>query len=669
MSARPLRSARSGKSKNDSARASDGSIQKVSSTVSTDARIVQFSVETITPESAAKFLENVREGAVKDEKAIQAYAQAMRSETWLVNGMPIILGRNGEVLDGIQRLHASMEAATPFKTFIAHNVRADTLHTVDQHRRRSYKAVLDARGEAHSGGLIRLMSKLIRIENGILGMHKLAISWSRLDRVLDSNPLLRDAIKMSTDARNAKLHATARHVVVFMGLAAGHVEAVAEFLGSIRSWNSFPMDHPGRMLALQLDIGSADDEVDEKVALAILAFNDIVAGKRIGEPYKWKPNFGKAGPDATRAKMRQLAPANLDLPTLTGYPGLKNALFETATKTDTLGPLSEALRHSVKASNDADFSIEIITITPERAKEWLDKHNIGNRRILPNHVRMIARDISSERWMFNAQPICFSTEGRLLNGQHRLLACVEADQPIDVAVARGIPDQAFATYDIHAKKTVPSGMSIESADMRVIAAAAKIQWRLDEGVSISDTRNKPTSSELADTIRRHKDLSIGFPLARRMMNIGSAAVMTFLIYHVRQSRRPYAEDFLHQLETGEGLVRGNPVLKVRNALLTNRGSDVRADRLATLISCWDDYVTWSDDQESRRQKEKRDPGRRRADASGIAAHLEAIDRDDSSSPAGKQENAGPEALRKVESEAEIAKQGSFLERLGLKSRH
>jgi hypothetical protein len=356
-----------------------------------------------------------------------------------------------------------------------------------------------------------------------------------------------------------------------------------------------------------------------------MAFNDVVAGKSAGKPYKWKPNFGKAGPNATRAKMRQLAPANLGLPTVTGYPGLKNGLFEAGTKTDILGPLSEALRHSVKASNDADYRIEIITITPETAKEWLDKYNIGNRKILPNHIRMIARDISSERWMFNAQPICFSTKGRLLNGQHRLLACVEADQPIDVAVARGIPDEAFATYDIHAKKTVPAGMSIESADMRVIAAAAKIQWRLDEGISISDTRNKPTSSELADTMRRHKDLSIGFPLARRMMTIGSAAVMTFLIYHVRQSKLPYAEDFLHQLETGEGLVRGNPVLKVRNALLTNRGSDVRADRLATLISCWNDYVAWQDSEAGDAEEEKKSAGRPRADLGGIAAHLDVLD--------------------------------------------
>lgn len=654
MSALPSRSVRSGQSQKDQILASDGHIQKVSRTVSPDARSVQFSVETITPEIAEKLLENVREGSVNDEKAIQAYVRAMRSKTWLINGMPIILGRNGEVLDGIQRLHACVEADVPFSTFVARNVRADTLHTVDQHRRRSYKAVLDARGEKHPGGLIRLMSKLIRIENGILGMQNLSISWPRLDRVLDSNTLLRDAIEMSTEARNAKLHSTARHAVVFMGLAAGHAEAVKEFLNSIRSWASYPMDHPGRMLAMQLDITSGDEDLDENLALAIMAFNDIVAGKRVRKPYKWKPNYGKASPDASKAKIRELAPPNLGMPIVTDYPGLNNGLFETGKDTEILGPLSEALKHSAQASNRADYRIEIMTITPERAKEWLDKYNYGNRNVLPNHIRMIARDIASDRWMFNAQPICFSTEGRLLNGQHRLLACVEADQPIDVAVARGIQNQAFATYDIHAKKTVPSGMSIESADMRVIAAAAKIQWRADEGLSISDTRTKPTSSELAETIQRHKGLSLGFPLARRMMNIGSAAVMTFLIYHVRQSKLPYAEDFLHQLETGEGLVRGNPILKVRNALLANRGADVRADRLTTLINCWNDYMTWRD-KEDGQEKSKKSPKRSSPDAAGIATHLEAID---------TEEKSEPQAPKK-----EAPKQGSFLERLGLKSRH
>lgn len=151
--------------------------------------------EEITPEIAARMLETAF-NPVEDKKAIARYAEAMKNGAWILNGQPIIFDENGKLIDGVQRLHACIQADTPFSTMVARNVRADTLHTIDQHRRRSYQGVLESRGVRNPGKVVRTMSKLIRIENGSLGREVLPISWSRYDRVLDANPEIVEACEI-----------------------------------------------------------------------------------------------------------------------------------------------------------------------------------------------------------------------------------------------------------------------------------------------------------------------------------------------------------------------------------------------------------------------------------------------------------------------------------------
>ena len=170
-----------------------------------EARYPVFSPnEEITPELAAEYLKKAP-NAHEDKKAIATYAQAMRNGAWILNGQPIIFDQEGQLLDGVQRLNACIEAGVPFITMVARNVRADTLHTIDQHRRRSYQGVLESRGVRNPGKVVRTMSKLIRIENGSLGRETMPISWSRYDRVLDANPEIIEACDIAEKARGSKI--------------------------------------------------------------------------------------------------------------------------------------------------------------------------------------------------------------------------------------------------------------------------------------------------------------------------------------------------------------------------------------------------------------------------------------------------------------------------------
>lgn len=76
---------------------------------------------------------------------------------------------------------------------------------------------------------------------------------------------------------------------------------------------------------------------------------------------------------------------------------------------------------------------EVVEVTPTLAASWLEK-NENNRPINWNYVAQLARDMKAGRFACTHQGIAFDTEGRLIDGQHRLWAVLEADVPVRIRV-------------------------------------------------------------------------------------------------------------------------------------------------------------------------------------------------------------------------------------------
>lgn len=586
----------------------------------------RLSIMDITPQNAQVLLERRRAGHSINPQAVKIYAEAMKEGNWVFNGMPIIFGSEGSLLDGVQRLQACVTSETAFRTLVADNIREDTLHTIDQHRRRSYNGVLESRGEEHAGTMMRMMSKLIRYENGTVGMPDTQIPWMRYDLVLDSNPLIREAAALSVEQRGIMLKSTARHVLIYMALAAGHRRELFRFLDMLRVPEAYSADEAGYVLAMQMQIArQARNELplDEMLGNAILAFNDSLHGRASRKGYNWHPDMGpieldRDGRPVSRAELRVTAPPNLGMPKMEGYPGLIGASYATKLEIGA-NPLRTALETAHAVSNPGDkrnvsdlmklHQPRPITVDPATAQDWLDNLNTRNRRILDHHVKTIERDIRAGNWMFNAQPLCFSVERKLLNGQHRLKACVMAGEPIDVIIIENIPVNAFATYDIHARKVAPVdlGETEHRVDMRVVSAAAKLQWVFDEAEAGRMATTRPSATEIKNTIKQHEGLLRAYGRARRMSEIASAGIMNFIVYRVQTERPDLSEDFLDQLETGAGIEKGNPLLKTRNQILMERNAPRGYSRkrfMNLILSCWDDYKDWMDDPTSYSRKKR-----------------------------------------------------------------
>lgn len=85
-------------------------------------------------------------------------------------------------------------------------------------------------------------------------------------------------------------------------------------------------------------------------------------------------------------------------------------------------------------------------ITPEVAKLYLEK-NIDNRKPSSNRVTFYAREMREGRWQYNGDAIRFDSDGKLRDGQHRLMACVRTNIPMKCDVIRNLPPECFVTVD------------------------------------------------------------------------------------------------------------------------------------------------------------------------------------------------------------------------------
>lgn len=89
---------------------------------------------------------------------------------------------------------------------------------------------------------------------------------------------------------------------------------------------------------------------------------------------------------------------------------------------------------------------EVVEITPSLAAAWLDK-NEDNRPTDWNYVARLARDIRADRFVCTHQGIAFDIHGRLIDGQHRLWAILEADKPVRIRVFYNEPPQNIVHID------------------------------------------------------------------------------------------------------------------------------------------------------------------------------------------------------------------------------
>jgi hypothetical protein len=130
------------------------------------------------------------------------------------------------------------------------------------------------------------------------------------------------------------------------------------------------------------------------------------------------------------------------------------------------------------------MKVEIKTIWPQEAAEILQTKNTTNRKISELFVNKLANDIVNDAFLLTHQGIAFDVDGNLLDGQHRLAACVKANKPIKILVTtevqrvhsvNGIQLNSFEIIDSGKTRTVAQMLNIGGVKYaNSVAASAKV---------------------------------------------------------------------------------------------------------------------------------------------------------------------------------------------------
>lgn len=273
---------------------------------------------------------------------------------------------------------------------------------------------------------------------------------------------------------------------------------------------------------------------------------------------------------------------------------IKSKLLDQVTTLFSVTELADARRAEswladrVAKSERGVFAEEVM-VTPALC-EFLLARNDNNRPVSRVAVERYARQMTAGVWELTGETLVISKSGRLLNGQHRCHAGVQAAVDFRTLVVFGIDDAAFAYMDIGRKRSSGDVFTIYGVPNATAMAAATLWlWRHEAGVGEGAAR--PGNEELYEYYMKHQDLqrSVNSGWRFTQYKLAPPTMCTALHYLCAQKNREMADAFFERTATGIGLEKGDPALILRNRLVANRtGSERLVDEYisAFFIKAW-----------------------------------------------------------------------------------
>jgi len=139
------------------------------------------------------------------------------------------------------------------------------------------------------------------------------------------------------------------------------------------------------------------------------------------------------------------------------------------------------------SGNYPNVSMSIERITPGDATKMLE-HNTENRRLQAKKADS-SRAIENDEFILNGETIIFADDGTLLDGQHRLYACVAYNKPIVSVIVRGIPKDAQITIDTGKRRGVADYLTMRGyPNASLVAAIGRAVMLIEKSGVVSAIR-------------------------------------------------------------------------------------------------------------------------------------------------------------------------------------
>lgn len=262
-------------------------------------------------------------------------------------------------------------------------------------------------------------------------------------------------------------------------------------------------------------------------------------------------------------------------------------------------------------------------ISPELARKYLALNIENNRSVNQNSVNTWARMMEQDEW-YVAEPIKFDSNGRLIDGQHRLLGVIKSGRTVQFLVVRGMDPKSVRTLDNGRKRTPGNALEIENfpGDTKMAAAALRVvgayfNGELKHANSTNSRNGSVTGNDVVNMWNQYPYIVDAVKWAgeqRSSMNANPTVVAAGIVVLLHYASWDHVIEFFGALTGNVALTDKDPRQVMRKWLMNqaNAGecnsNEYRTRSLFVMIRCWNWWIEGrpSTDIRLRSKAEKRD---------------------------------------------------------------
>lgn len=250
---------------------------------------------------------------------------------------------------------------------------------------------------------------------------------------------------------------------------------------------------------------------------------------------------------------------------------------------------------------------QIIKLNSKEAQRLLETNN-DNRQYNERHVGFLANQMQTGKWKFTADPIRVSKSGKLLDGQHRLMALIKADKEFDFLVIKDLEDNIFDVLDTGKIRSAGDVLSINKVTkankaasiVKFVIAFQKGAYSVAGGGDGSK-RAYIANSDILKFARKHSDnltevIDEAISLTKHF-KLMSFQLLGGCYYLFSALHSEDAHTFFQKLVNGTDLKENCPIRHLRERFIKNQASKSKLsarEKLALTIHAWNAFRTKKD---------------------------------------------------------------------------
>jgi len=233
---------------------------------------------------------------------------------------------------------------------------------------------------------------------------------------------------------------------------------------------------------------------------------------------------------------------------------------------------------------------EIKTIYPQQAQQLL-KLNTRNRPLAKRHVNLLADEMRSGNWKLNGETITLSDD-TLLDGQHRLAACVLSNTPFQSFVVEGADRSCFDTIDVGKKRTNADTLHVKGEKNYVtLAASLRLIDAYYNETGLAEPKGQLSNIRIQELLNKHPNVRksvarFSHPSCKTLVPLSHVCAYHYIFSLIHSA---LADEFMDKVVTGVNLDKDDPVGVLRNKLIVTRLNNSQTNPRvlrAYLIKTW-----------------------------------------------------------------------------------